>query len=140
MPGENQLTCLILGPAGDEGAEKIRKLLREVLEQQGARHVNIYDHMIPGASITETILSEIQTADLVIADLTGSNPNVLYELGVAYALNKRIMPIVSREQDRVPVALGGILYYVYDPNLSNYELKDILSSWIARFIGSIAVR
>jgi nucleoside 2-deoxyribosyltransferase len=140
MPGENQLTCLILGPVGDEGAEKIRKVLREVLEQQGVRNVNIDDQIIPGASIAETILLEIQTADFVIADLTGSNPNVLYALGFAYALDKRVMPIVSREQDHVPVYLRGILYFVYDPDLNTYELKNVLSSWIARFIGSIAVR
>jgi len=38
--------------------------------------------------VTEAILKKLRSADLVIADLTGNNPNVLFELGYRVALDK----------------------------------------------------
>jgi hypothetical protein len=46
--------------------------------------------------ITDQIIEGIGDADLLIADLTGSNPNVMYELGYAHALNK---PVIILNQD-----------------------------------------
>lgn len=48
--------------------------------------------------ITDQIISAIETADLIIADLTGKNPNVMFELGYADAAHK---PIVLLNQDDV---------------------------------------
>lgn len=49
----------------------------------------------PGV-ITEQIFEAIEDADALIADITGNNPNVLFELGYARALDK---PIVVLNQD-----------------------------------------
>src|ERR1700735_2257375 len=38
------------------------------------------------ANILETILSNIAQAEYILADLTDSNSNVFYELGIAYAM------------------------------------------------------
>lgn len=43
--------------------------------------------------ICESICSEIQESDLVVVDLSYQNPNVFYELGLAIALGKKILPI-----------------------------------------------
>jgi hypothetical protein len=44
----------------------------------------------------------IQHADLIIADITGSSPNVFYELGVADALRKPALVIAQK-----PLTLTG---------------------------------
>src|SRR5260370_28714470 len=50
------------------------------------------DEIVGPGSITRGIVSSIYTADAVIADLTGDNPNVFYELGIAHCLgNKTLM-------------------------------------------------
>lgn len=48
----------------------------------------------PGA-ITQKMLSELVGASLVIADLTGRNPNVFYELGIAHSFGKPLISIAD---------------------------------------------
>lgn len=51
------------------------------------------------APITEEVKQCIRNADLVIADLTGQNPNVYYEAGFAHALGKKMILIAQSEKD-----------------------------------------
>jgi hypothetical protein len=52
-------------------------------------------------SILPFIVSQIAKASLVIANINGRNPNVLYELGIAQALGKSTI-IVAQHHDDVP--------------------------------------
>lgn len=54
----------------------------------------------PG-NILRDIVIGIWSADVVIADLTGLNPNVFYELGLAHALNKKTI-ILTQAIDELP--------------------------------------
>jgi len=46
--------------------------------------------------IHHTIIRQLVKADLVVADLTDHNPNVLFELGIRIALDKPILPRPAR--------------------------------------------
>lgn len=52
------------------------------------------------------------TADLVIADLSESNPNIYYELGIVHALGTPLI-VISRTQEHIPFDLRNlpILFY-----------------------------
>lgn len=52
-------------------------------------------------NILQDIVEGIYKADVVIADLTGLNPNVFYELGLAHALNKKVI-IITQDLDELP--------------------------------------
>jgi hypothetical protein len=54
------------------------------------------DDITEPGRITDQIISAIEQADLLVADITASNPNVLFELGYADALRK---PIIVLNQD-----------------------------------------
>ena len=48
--------------------------------------------------ITDQIIAALKAADLVIADITGPNPNVMYELGYAHALEKTVI-VLNEDRD-----------------------------------------
>jgi len=51
------------------------------------------DDEILTVPLLDKINSLIQRADVVVADCTGRNPNVFYELGIAHALEKLVVLI-----------------------------------------------
>src|ERR1700733_7469768 len=54
----------------------------------------------PGA-VTPKMLSELLTARVVIADLTGRNPNVFYELGITHSFARPLISIAD-SSDSLP--------------------------------------
>lgn len=50
----------------------------------------------PG-QVTSQIVRSIVDSDVIVADLTGRNPNVNYELGIAHAFAKRLAILVDKK-------------------------------------------
>ena len=65
--------------------------------------------------IMDDVFSTIIQSRLVISDLTERNPNVLYETGLAHALNCDVLLLVQNKQD-VPFDLAQFRYIQYLPN------------------------
>jgi hypothetical protein len=82
----------------------------EELNYDVARSDQVSD---PGM-ITKQILERLLSSDLVVADLTGHNPNVFYELAVRHATGKPIVQIISADND--------IPFDVYDIRTVQYKL------------------
>ena len=55
-------------------------------------------------NILKDIVEGIETASIVIADLTNLNPNVFYELGLAHAMNKKTI-IITQDLSELPFDL-----------------------------------
>ena len=55
----------------------------------------------------------------VVADFTGKNPNVFYEVGIAHTLGKTVIPI-TQSIDDVPSDLGHHRALLYHPNEQGY--------------------
>ncbi|MBP0725547.1 hypothetical protein J5Y03_10140 [Bacillus sp. RG28] len=91
--------CFIITPIGGENTEIRRaaegiidSVLQPVLDELGF-DVFVAHRMYNTGSITKQVLSKILTDDLVIANLTGLNPNVMYELAVRHAVRKPLVQI-----------------------------------------------
>ncbi len=65
--------------------------LREHLQNKHGLHVERGDHKILTIPLLEKIKRQIQEADVIVGDITGRNPNVFYELGIADTLSKPVI-------------------------------------------------
>jgi hypothetical protein len=72
----------------------------------------------------EDIWESICTARVVVADVTGRNANVFYELGIAHTMGKDCVVITQAPQD-VPFDITSRRYIQYDPT-KRVALRDRL--------------
>jgi len=76
--------------------------------------------------IQSTIINELIEADIVLADLTDHNPNVLFELGFRIALSKPVIIIKAKGTPPIFDVDSMMRYYEYNANLWKSTLeKDI---------------
>jgi hypothetical protein len=76
--------------------------------------------------IQSTIINELIGADIVLADLTDHNPNVLFELGFRIALGKPVIIIKAKGTLGIFDVDSMMRYYEYNANLWKSTLeKDI---------------
>ena len=71
--------------------------------------------MFKPSDILVDIWQSINTADFVIADISGRNPNVLYELGIAHTLAKPVL-IISKNADDIPIDRSTRRVIIYGQN------------------------
>lgn len=131
-----QKTCFVLMPFADGFREVYEKVYRRVCEENGIRCWRVDERLGPG-SITRDIVEGILEADIVIADLTGRNPNVFYELGIAHSAgNKTIMTAQSLKD--VPFDIASYRVIEYEQTISGAEkLADDLARSIDALMATL---
>ena len=72
-----------------------------------------------GQGVMEDVYEEIVTSELIIAECTGRNPNVLYELGLCHALGKRTV-LLSQSDEDIPFDLKRFRFCIYQDNSAGY--------------------
>jgi hypoxanthine phosphoribosyltransferase len=82
------------------------------------------DRALPG-SITRRIITTLSSADIVIAELTGRNPNVFLELGIRYALCPSITILLRREKEEIPFDISSFKVISYDKYLPDQAIASI---------------
>jgi len=71
------------------------------------------DEIFASGSVIEQIVKAIKAADVVLADLSGKNPNVFYELGLAHAMSKPVV-YVSASVDDIPFDVRHLRTIVFN--------------------------
>jgi nucleoside 2-deoxyribosyltransferase len=84
--------------------------------------------LLAAAGITESIERAISDATLIIADITDSNPSVMYEVGLARARNKPLIMIATSSRS-IPFDIANVRVIILDLNNPN-EFVSRLSAAI----------
>lgn len=82
-------------------------------------------------NILKDIVLPIYNADVIIADLSGQNSNVMYELGVAHSLGKKTIVITRDDLSTLPFDLKVYRVKKYD---MTYKMFDDLIEYLKRNI------
>ena len=83
------------------------------------------DDFFTAQSVMSDIWNAINSCRIVIADCTGRNPNVFYEIGMAHTLGKPVI-LISQNKDDIPFDIQYIRYLIYEftpRGMSEFEKK-----------------
>lgn len=104
----------VLMPFDKTFGDVYRLGIKEGCQKAGA-YCERVDEQLFDESILERVYNQIAKADVIVADMSGQNPNVFYETGYAHALNKRVILLKQKDQD-IPFDLKHYTHIIYDRN------------------------
>lgn len=99
--------------------DNVHKAIKNEVETNGYE-CRRADNFWENHHIMQDILELIDTSRVVICDLTGKNPNVFYEAGIAHTLGKEVI-LITQSDDDVPFDLKPIRYIKYLNNQEGLE-------------------
>lgn len=126
--------CFVISPIGKKRSKEY-KLFKEILDHiikptvhssgMDLKVVRADDIQKPG-SIIRDIIIYLHSSRVVIADLTGKNPNVFYELGVRHSLAPRTI-LIAQDISDVPSDLQDFRVITYSTSspedINNFSCK-----------------
>jgi hypothetical protein len=105
-------TCFVMMPFGSWFDRYYQEIYVPAIREAGFEPKRA-DELFTTGSVVEQIWEQIEKAKLLLADLTGKNPNVFYELGLAHAARKPVV-FTSAQVDDVPFDLRHLRVIIYD--------------------------
>lgn len=123
--------CPFSEPYNSIYADHVRPLVRKV-----GFSIERADEIYGTQPIIEDIWESINSAEIIIADVTGRNPNVMYEIGMAHTVGKPVI-ILTQQIEDVPFDLRHhrCIAYSYTPR-GCIELESKLSGTLSFVRGS----
>jgi hypothetical protein len=129
-PREFLDTCFVLMPFGDWYDRYFKDIYIPATKEAGFEPVRA-DGLFSTGSVMEQIWEQIRKAKVLLADLTGKNANVFYELGLAHAESKPVV-LVTGNLDDVPFDLRHLRVVVYDQREPNWgeKLREGIAAYL----------
>jgi hypothetical protein len=122
---------MVLTPFSDEERDTF-EVIRKTCVRVGLTAIR-GDEQFTSTDILTHVIQLILKARLVIANITGRNANVFYELGIAHAMNKPTI-LVSKSLNETPFDIITNRIVVYR---NNDELLKLLTESLARVMTEI---
>ncbi len=110
-PPEKKNKVFVAMPFSDDYRDSYEYGIKLILDQLAIEHYRA-DNEISNKDIMCKICREIQSCGRVIANISGLNPNVMLELGLAYGLGKEVIVIKDKKTTSIS-DLGSVEYIEY---------------------------
>ena len=125
--------CFVISPFGGYYERYFEEVYEPAVLAAGLEARRADDLYRPSAIVND-IWSYVREARLLLADLTGKNPNVFYELGLAHACSKPVI-LLTQSMEDVPFDLRSLRVITYD--LADPAWSSILRVSITRAIEEV---
>lgn len=93
--------------------------IKEAADKLGITAERVDEQVFHREGILQRIYNQIEVADFIIADMTGKNPNVFYEVGYAHAKGKTCILLTANASD-IPFDLKHQRHIIYS------SIKDLI--------------
>ncbi len=133
-----ETVCFVISSIGSNNSDERRRsddifegIIKPVVEDLGYTTERA-DKIMKAGKITEQIVEYLIYSGLVIADLTDSNANVLYELGIRHAVGKPVIQIIE-DPSKLPFDLGDERTIPFDwkTQRGGQECRDKIKEFIS---------
>lgn len=115
-------------PFGEPWSDAVHACIEQACEKLRSEGLALRwqraDEIARPGRITEQIIDAITTADVVIADISGLNPNVIYELGYAHASGATLL-LLSQNPGASPFDLRDLRQIRYQPERPEECLTEL---------------
>jgi CheY-like chemotaxis protein len=152
--------CFVIMPSSttescteEEWSKIFKVLIKPVVEKSGFNYECFRSNLAHG-TIIGNIIDKLNRSDLVIADITDRNSNILYELGVRHALGGPTI-VIAQDISHVPSDLQPDMVTIYDwksdegRNKFKIEIKECIAfiedkpnkavSLVKRYLNPLAI-
>lgn len=130
---ETKGMCFTIMPFGGWYDDYYKEVFLPAIKAANMKPRRADDVFRPG-TIVQDIWNYTKKADIILADLSDKNANVLYELGLAHAIAKPAI-LVTESLDDIPFDLRALRVIEFDKNAPNWG--KILENKITRAINEI---
>jgi Nucleoside 2-deoxyribosyltransferase len=134
MASARQPRAFVMMPFDEEFDDIYRLVITPPLERAGYL-VSRADSALDQRNIMRNVVAGIDDADIIVADLTGLNANVLYELGIAHGLVKPVV-MLTQDIESLPFDLRAYRVLAYSTdfrriNVFSESLEELARSHIS---------
>ena len=135
-------SCFVIGPIGSEKSPEridadwlLRGIIEPILKNDPFNYVvQRADQMPEPGVITSQVIDATIEADLVIADLTGANPNAFYELAIRHMEQKAVIHL-AKKGERLPFDVADYRAVMY--SREQYEDLEKAKAELAKQVEAI---
>ena len=114
-PIDETLIAVMMPFRDDHSVDPVYRAIREGVEAAGKSAKRV-DEIMTATKIPDDVKELIRTSSAVVIDLTGLNPNVVYELGFADGLGKKAILIQEGKVSGLPFDFAASRVFPYERN------------------------
>ena len=132
-------SCFVICPFHDPFTEYYSEIYQPAIKDAGLLPLRADEIFAPGIFMRDVVTGIFQSS-VVLAELSGRNPNVFYELGLAHAYRKPVI-MITQEKDAVPSDLQGLRRIDYETRSVHWgrELQRLIQEMIRTCLAATAV-
>lgn len=130
-------TCFVVTPIGDENTA-IRRHIDGIIDQSiipalmDEFEIKVAHREYEIGSINNRVIQSVCNSDLVVANLTGLNPNVMFEIAIRYSFGKPAI-VIAEKGTKLPFDIidENTIFYINDP-AGAAELKESIKKFVTK--------
>lgn len=132
MTSAEQKACGIVMPIsafGDYSSahwKEVRDVIERAISEAGFCAVPVWEHSATDI-IQGRIVRNLYELPLIVCDISGLNPNVMFELGLRLAFKLPVVLIVD-ELTKIPFDTNGIEHIIYDSKLHFQRTEKLIAT------------